>query len=119
MGDDWPTWGSTNGLKMQENCPQNSKLNLPTHADRGELVIFRRPLWTALLGYRDFLVSADLPVSEMNDGELAAFVAYACAFPTAFLCLVDTYDVIRSHLIMIVISMSSSTALRWFAIAVN
>jgi nicotinate phosphoribosyltransferase len=34
----------------------------------------------------------------MNDGELGAFVAYACAFPTVFLCLIDTYDVIRSGL---------------------
>lgn len=33
-----------------------------------------------------------------NDGELAAFVAYACAFPHACLCLVDTYDTLRSGL---------------------
>jgi len=31
-----------------------------------------------------------------NDGELAAFVAYACAFPNACLCLVDTYDTLHS-----------------------
>jgi nicotinate phosphoribosyltransferase len=33
-----------------------------------------------------------------NDGELAAFVAYACAFPHNCLCLVDTYDTITSGL---------------------
>ena len=33
-----------------------------------------------------------------NDGELAAFVAYAAAFPASFLCLIDTYDTIRSGL---------------------
>mmetsp|Transcript_40327 Transcript_40327/g.97392 ORF Transcript_40327/g.97392 Transcript_40327/m.97392 type:complete len:537 (+) Transcript_40327:49-1659(+) len=33
-----------------------------------------------------------------NDGELAAFVAYACAFPETCLCLVDTYDTIQSGL---------------------
>jgi len=33
--------------------------------------------------------------SESIEGELAAFVAYACAFPAKFLCLVDNYDVIR------------------------
>jgi len=36
-----------------------------------------------------------IQASEANGGELAAFVAYACAFPAKFLCLVDTYDVIR------------------------
>eukprot|EP00850_Spirogloea_muscicola_P017501 SM000151S01489 [mRNA] locus=s151:168366:172241:+ [translate_table: standard] len=34
--------------------------------------------------------------SETNASELASFVAYALAFPTAFQALVDTYDVMRS-----------------------
>lgn len=34
-----------------------------------------------------------------NDGELAAFVAYACAFPANCLCLVDTYDTLSSGLL--------------------
>ena len=33
---------------------------------------------------------------ETNKGELAAFISYAIAFPTNFLALVDTYDVLRS-----------------------
>ncbi|GMY11781.1 nicotinate phosphoribosyltransferase 1 [Fagus crenata] len=33
---------------------------------------------------------------ETNQSELAAFTSYALAFPTNFLALVDTYDVIRS-----------------------
>eukprot|EP00922_Rhytidocystis_sp_ex-Travisia-forbesii_P031731 GHVS01047056.1.p1 GENE.GHVS01047056.1~~GHVS01047056.1.p1 ORF type:complete len:578 (+),score=59.44 GHVS01047056.1:51-1784(+) len=32
----------------------------------------------------------------MNEGELAAFVAYALSFPESFLCLVDTYDTLGS-----------------------
>lgn len=34
-----------------------------------------------------------------NDGELAAFVAYAVAFPHACLCLVDTYNTLESGLL--------------------
>ncbi|KAJ7533616.1 hypothetical protein O6H91_13G057100 [Diphasiastrum complanatum] len=34
--------------------------------------------------------------SETNQSELAAFTSYALAFPTEFLALVDTYDVMRS-----------------------
>jgi nicotinate phosphoribosyltransferase len=33
-----------------------------------------------------------------NEGELAAFVAYACAFPQNCLCLIDTYDTLKSGL---------------------
>lgn len=42
------------------------------------------------------LFTADYLPSEANAGELAAFVAYAIAFPSGFLCLVDTYDVLKS-----------------------
>ncbi len=33
---------------------------------------------------------------ETNKGELAAFISYAIAFPTGFMALVDTYDVLKS-----------------------
>lgn len=36
---------------------------------------------------------------QTNDGELAAFIAYACAFPRSFLCLIDTYDTLSSGLL--------------------
>ncbi|XP_072940547.1 nicotinate phosphoribosyltransferase isoform X2 [Epargyreus clarus] len=41
----------------------------------------------------------DLSPDEASDGEVAAFVSYAVAFPTGFLALVDTYDVKRSGLL--------------------
>eukprot|EP00005_Dracoamoeba_jomungandri_P001969 CAMPEP_0174261366 /NCGR_PEP_ID=MMETSP0439-20130205/11384_1 /TAXON_ID=0 /ORGANISM="Stereomyxa ramosa, Strain Chinc5" /LENGTH=525 /DNA_ID=CAMNT_0015345827 /DNA_START=222 /DNA_END=1799 /DNA_ORIENTATION=+ len=38
----------------------------------------------------------ELHFTETNAGELAAFVAYARAFPDGFLALVDTYDTLKS-----------------------
>lgn len=35
---------------------------------------------------------------ESNDGELAAMVSFAIAFPDGFMALVDTYDVKRYFL---------------------
>lgn len=40
----------------------------------------------------------NISASETNKGELAAFVSFAIAFPTNFLALVDTYDVLKSGL---------------------
>lgn len=37
----------------------------------------------------------DSPPDQANDGELAAMVSLAIAFPDGFLALVDTYDVKR------------------------
>jgi len=36
---------------------------------------------------------------ETNQGEMAAFLAYAQAFPSIFLCLIDTYSVLKSGLV--------------------
>lgn len=36
---------------------------------------------------------------QANDGELAAFISYAIAFPDGLIALIDTYDVIRSGLL--------------------
>jgi len=50
---------------------------------------------------RDFLGLAQeyrhaLGYRQSNEGELAAFIAYAQAFPRGFLALVDTYDTLKS-----------------------
>jgi nicotinate phosphoribosyltransferase len=38
----------------------------------------------------------ELGFANSNEGELAAFISYAQAFPNAFLALVDTYDTLKS-----------------------
>ncbi|XP_070495677.1 nicotinate phosphoribosyltransferase isoform X2 [Chironomus tepperi] len=40
-----------------------------------------------------------ISTAESNDGELAAMVSFAIAFPNGFMALVDTYDVKRSGLL--------------------
>ncbi|OWF41734.1 Nicotinate phosphoribosyltransferase [Mizuhopecten yessoensis] len=44
---------------------------------------------TGILGFLD---------DQVSNGELAAFISYASAFPDGFLALIDTYDVIKSGL---------------------
>eukprot|EP01032_Pedospumella_encystans_P016577 gene16577-18907_t len=39
---------------------------------------------------------AELGYTRSNEGELAAFIAYAQSFPAGFLALVDTYDILKS-----------------------
>ncbi len=41
-------------------------------------------------------IRAELGFSHTNEGELAAFIAYAQAFPREFMALVDTYDTLKS-----------------------
>ncbi|XP_066138660.1 nicotinate phosphoribosyltransferase-like [Euwallacea fornicatus] len=52
------------------------------------------------ISFRKKLVSLfNVLLSEVNDGELAAFVSFGIALPDSFMALVDTYDVIKSGLI--------------------
>ena len=55
-----------------------------------------RDFVTTCIGRRDELaVLLDILLQEANDGELAAFISYAIAFPDGFTALVDTYEVLR------------------------
>ncbi|CAH0561797.1 unnamed protein product [Brassicogethes aeneus] len=60
----------------------------------------QRDLLQLALGHRSNLVPTFSVVeSEASDGELAAFISFAIAFPDGFMTLVDTYDVKRFNLI--------------------
>ncbi|KAK9884535.1 hypothetical protein WA026_007376 [Henosepilachna vigintioctopunctata] len=39
-----------------------------------------------------------IPINQASDGEFAAFISFAIAFPDGFMALVDTYDVVKSGL---------------------
>ena len=79
------SYGSMNDLTERELCDHIS----------GE----RRQFADLCLKYLNELgpVLKILP-DETHKGELAAFASYAIAFPTSFLALVDTYDVLQSGL---------------------
>lgn len=55
-----------------------------------------RDLLDLAVAHRSLLESVlDIPSAESSDGELAAMVSFAIAFPAGFMALVDTYDVKR------------------------
>ncbi|XP_051162848.1 nicotinate phosphoribosyltransferase isoform X4 [Leptopilina boulardi] len=66
------------------------------HKETGQM----KDLLAASCKYRKN-IAADLEALELeaSDGELAALVSYAIAFPDGFMALVDTYDVKRSGLL--------------------
>jgi len=68
-----------------------------THKESGEQV----NLLSKVLEYRDNKNHSNLgdAFQKTNEGELAAFIAYASAFPESLLCLVDTYDTVNSGLL--------------------
>lgn len=71
------------------------KLTIRVSSASGEEKLFV-PL---VLEYRQKLLARVSSSSTTNNGELAAFCAYACAFPQSCLCLIDTYDTLHSGII--------------------
>eukprot|EP00740_Mantoniella_antarctica_P005254 CAMPEP_0181357196 /NCGR_PEP_ID=MMETSP1106-20121128/4822_1 /TAXON_ID=81844 /ORGANISM="Mantoniella antarctica, Strain SL-175" /LENGTH=531 /DNA_ID=CAMNT_0023470023 /DNA_START=58 /DNA_END=1653 /DNA_ORIENTATION=+ len=73
----------------------DSRLKLLDGTACPDFIALVREQMAVLNGIKDSLPD-DLRWGETNEGELAAFTSYALAFPTNFLALVDTYDVLKS-----------------------
>lgn len=56
-------------------------------------------LHLALLWREKIYQIFNVVLSEVNDGEITAFVSFAIAFPDGFMALIDTYDVKKSGLV--------------------
>lgn len=66
------------------------------HKEHGTL----RDLLELAIGHRHALSQTmEISTEESSEGELAAMVSFAIAFPDGFMALVDTYDVKRSGLL--------------------
>ncbi|XP_037052360.1 nicotinate phosphoribosyltransferase isoform X3 [Bradysia coprophila] len=66
------------------------------HKEHGTL----RDLLELAIGHRNALSQTmEISTEESSEGELAAMVSFAIAFPDGFMALVDTYDVKRSGLL--------------------
>lgn len=62
------------------------------HKNTGE----KRDLLELAIGHRNELSrTMEVSTEESSEGELAAMVSFAIAFPDGFMALVDTYDVKR------------------------
>lgn len=79
--------------------PNKKKSSTSTAVETGEEI----KLLPLVLKHREIRSEKDHAYSTTNDGELAAFIAYAAAFPASFLCLIDTYDTITSGLLNFVL----------------
>lgn len=72
-----------------------NNINLKSNVENIE-----KDFMTCAVKWRDKISSMfSIVLSEVNDGELAAFISFAIAFPQGFTALVDTYDVKKSGLI--------------------
>eukprot|EP00587_Corethron_hystrix_P006194 CAMPEP_0113311380 /NCGR_PEP_ID=MMETSP0010_2-20120614/8641_1 /TAXON_ID=216773 ORGANISM="Corethron hystrix, Strain 308" /NCGR_SAMPLE_ID=MMETSP0010_2 /ASSEMBLY_ACC=CAM_ASM_000155 /LENGTH=525 /DNA_ID=CAMNT_0000167009 /DNA_START=209 /DNA_END=1786 /DNA_ORIENTATION=- /assembly_acc=CAM_ASM_000155 len=103
------------GFHATSNCMAGKLLGVPvrgTHAHsfvqtfasldevRG-IAIDGINIMEKVLHYRNVVLGGSYLTT--NDGELAAFISYASSFPKTFLCLIDTYDTLRSGVLNFVL----------------
>lgn len=100
---------------LQNNT--DTKVSSNSNDDVNETEILLLPI---VLKYRDMLSKTiDERYNTTNDGELAAFIAYATAFPYHFLCLIDTYDTLHSGLYNFIIVALALYELGYIAIGIR
>ena len=78
---------------MSSFPPEDDKTELTLkYVDSGEM----KPFYQTCLEWLEKLSTLfDFDSRQTNKGELTAFAVYAVSFPTSFLALVDTYDVLK------------------------
>uniref|UniRef100_A0A183GIR1 Nicotinate phosphoribosyltransferase n=1 Tax=Heligmosomoides polygyrus TaxID=6339 RepID=A0A183GIR1_HELPZ len=83
-------------------CSFSSASDLKVRSLRHKCGSEERDLYVLSLEKRQWIMKEiewGVVESEVSEGELTAFVAYALAFPDSNMALIDTYDVLRSGVI--------------------
>jgi len=90
--------GKTWGIPISGTHAHAFVMSFNSMADLTHLRTLKNAVGTAEVDFIERVLSRrrQLGYTDTNEGELAAFTAYALAFPRSCLALVDTYDTLKS-----------------------